>query len=72
MEQRILHNRAKCLVCGDIIESTAANDTQRCSCGNLYVGGGRDHIQRKYKQGRLSFVNMIEYELDPSDPTGKP
>ena len=46
MDQRIIRNRAKCLRCGDIIESTNRWDFVTCSCGSLSVDGGRDYLKR--------------------------
>lgn len=45
----ILHNRAKCLACGDILESTSVHDFVTCSCGNLSVDGGHDYLKRSVK-----------------------
>jgi hypothetical protein len=46
MTQRILHNKAKCLKCGDIIESTHRHDFVTCSCESLSVDGGKDYLKR--------------------------
>ena len=45
-ERRIKHNRAKCLQCGDIIESVHRHDFKFCSCRKLAVDGGLDYIRR--------------------------
>ena len=50
-----MRNRAKCLKCGDIIESTDRHDFVTCSCGNLSVDGGYDYKKR-------SCVDMSQYE----------
>lgn len=42
----ITSNKARCLKCGDIIESTHRHDFQTCSCGNLSVDGGHDYLRR--------------------------
>lgn len=44
----ILRNSAKCLSCGDTIESTHRHDYVTCSCGNLSVDGGKAYIKRMY------------------------
>lgn len=49
MEKRILRNRAKCLVCGEILESKCRHDFKTCNCGNLSVDGGKDYIRRCVK-----------------------
>jgi hypothetical protein len=35
-----MRNRAKCKLCGDIIESMHSTDLQACKCGQIYVDGG--------------------------------
>ena len=42
----ILHNRIKCRICGDIIESTTVHDFKMCSCGACGVDGGHDYLRR--------------------------
>lgn len=56
-EERIIRNAAKCLLCGDEIESKHRYDYQICSCGNLRVDGGTDYIRRGFLHGRESFEN---------------
>lgn len=46
----IIRNRAKCLLCGEIVESTYTHDYKRCGCGALAVDGGHDYIRRTYKE----------------------
>lgn len=60
--KEIIRNRAKCLMCGDIIESTYRNDFRSCSCGNLHVDGGKDYIRRGFRNGKESFQNMNEFK----------
>lgn len=60
--ERIIHNRARCLVCGDIIESKYRNDFRTCSCGNLSVDGGQDYIRRGYLSDMWENMNVIEEE----------
>lgn len=46
----ILRNRAKCLICGEVLESTFRHHYVTCSCGSLSVDGGHDYICRCYKE----------------------
>lgn len=48
MEKRskIVHNRIRCLKCGDIIESKTVHDYVECSCGACAVDGGKDYLRR--------------------------
>ena len=41
----IVRNSAKCLRCGDEIESKHRHDWQTCSCDNIFVDGGHDYIR---------------------------
>lgn len=45
-EPRILHNRIRCKLCGDVIESTHHHDFKWCSCGKVAVDGGHDYLRR--------------------------
>jgi len=42
----IVHNRARCRKCGDVIESTHVHDFKYCSCGSIFVDGGQEYIRR--------------------------
>lgn len=43
---RIVHNRIRCLKCGDVIESVTVHDYRECSCGACAVDGGKDYLRR--------------------------
>lgn len=38
--RRLIRNAARCLVCGDVIESRDRREVSVCSCKNAYVSGG--------------------------------
>ena len=42
----IKRNRAKCLFCGDIVESEFTHDFKFCKCGKLAVDGGHSYLRR--------------------------
>ncbi len=44
-QYRILRNAAKCLKCGDEIESMHVHDFVSCSCGTIFVDGGREYLR---------------------------
>ena len=46
MATKIIRNRAKCLKCGDVIESTHRHDFVWCKCGAIFVDGGLDYLRR--------------------------
>jgi tRNA(Ile2) C34 agmatinyltransferase TiaS len=52
----VLVNKAKCGVCGDVIESKHRHDYVRCSCGEIAVDGGKDYLKRSAN----NFDNLIE------------
>lgn len=45
----IIRNCAKCLACGDILESISVHDYVTCSCGNVSIDGGNDYLKRSVK-----------------------
>lgn len=51
-------SRAKCLVCGDVIESKHRHDFVTCSCGNLSLDGGNDYMRILFtKKDKHAIVN---------------
>ena len=68
-----IKNIAKCLLCGDIVESKHRHDFVTCKCGNLSVDGGKDYFKRSIVHGLNSYkeLNLLkdeeEKELDPCD-----
>lgn len=57
----IKRNRAKCLHCGDIIESKNRHDFVTCTCGMLSVDGGLDYLKRC---GDLKFMEELSEYTD--------
>ncbi len=45
-ERRILHNRARCKKCADVVESKHRWDYVTCKCGAIAVDGGRNYLKR--------------------------
>ena len=43
---KIIRNRIKCKICGEIIESTSVHDFKVCSCESCAVDGGHDYLKR--------------------------
>lgn len=67
MSEKILHNRAKCLKCFDIIESKYCHDFVTCSCGDLSVDGGKDYLRRVGDLSEGSWEDLSEsVELNDS------
>jgi len=44
----IKSNKARCTVCGDIIESKHRHDYVSCKCGAISVDGGKDYLKRNF------------------------
>jgi hypothetical protein len=53
-----IKNIAKCLLCGDIIESKHRHDYVTCKCGNLSVDGGQDYWKRSIVHGIDSYKEL--------------
>ncbi len=43
---KIIRNRAKCVLCRDVIESHHRHDFVECSCRSIFVDGGKDYLRR--------------------------
>ncbi len=52
----IKRNAAQCLKCDDVIESKHVHQFVRCSCGEIFVDGGKEYLRR----GANSFDNLID------------
>lgn len=60
MVSKIKVNKAKCLKCGDIIESKHRHDFVFCKCESVAVDGGKDYLRRL---GNLEDMeDMSEFE----------
>lgn len=61
----IIHNRIKCLKCGDVIESKSVHDFRWCSCHSCAVDGGRQYLRRIGEP--TVWEDMSECIEDPPD-----
>jgi hypothetical protein len=61
-EYKILHNKAQCKKCGDIIESHYRHDFVSCKCGSIFVDGGLDYC-RSGADNIENFIDLSESEL---------
>lgn len=55
---KIIKNAAKCVHCGDIIESTHVHDFKWCSCKTISVDGGHYYLKRTFKNSPADFEDM--------------
>lgn len=42
---KLVKNRIRCKLCGDVIESKTRHDFKWCSCGKCFVDGGIDYMR---------------------------
>lgn len=61
---KLVRNIAKCLLCGETIESKYRNNYVSCSCGNLAVDGGTSYLRRVYGK-QSTWEDLSEYETNP-------
>ena len=47
----IVRNSAKCLICGDEIESRGRHDFRECKCENIFVDGGTAYLRGGVRHG---------------------
>ena len=65
-EKRIKHNKIRCKLCDDVIESKHHYDFVRCKCENAFVDGGKDYVRFGAKD--LSTVECLtEYYEEGED-----
>lgn len=58
---KIIHNRIKCLKCGDIIKSEYRHDYKTCSCGACAVDGGHDYLRRYESLDDWQEMSVVEH-----------
>ena len=70
IKHKIIRNRAKCKLCGDIVESFSVHDYRECSCGNASVDGGRDYLKRSGNPEDMEDMSEIEIARETSCSVG--
>lgn len=60
--RKIISNKAKCTLCGHIVESKHIHDFRSCSCGNIHVDGGLEYLKRGVRGDWDTLVDLSEYE----------
>lgn len=61
--KELISNKAKCLKCGEIIESKTVHNFVQCKCGNLFVDGGLEYTRRGVMESDL-WEELSEYKND--------
>lgn len=60
---KIIRNRAKCLICGAVVESKYTHDFKVCLCGNVAVDGGLEYLKRSVKDlSKYKDLSIVENE----------
>jgi hypothetical protein len=62
MTKVIKSNKARCKLCGDIIESRGVHDFQSCQCEEIFVDGGHEYLRRGAND--LNNIEERSIELD--------
>lgn len=55
-----MRNRAKCALCGDILESFTLDDWEVCSCKEIAIGGGSTRFLSKSRDERYSHFLRVD------------
>lgn len=67
-EEMIERNSARCMDCGDEIESTHRHDWVQCSCRAIFVDGGREYRRfgwtegARYESTSIYDVHSVTYD----------
>lgn len=69
MTRKIKRNAIRCNHCGDEIESVHVHDFRWCSCGSVFVDGGREYLRRGYRDSTADFEDLAEWEDVAGDHT---
>jgi hypothetical protein len=59
-ENAVLENKARCRLCGDVVESTHRHDFRSCSCGAMSVDGGHAYVRRSWDGSKGDVRDVIE------------
>ena len=60
-------NAIRCPECGDTIYSRTRNDFRGCTCGSIFIDGGRDYMKVSAKPEIFKQLKTIELELDVTE-----
>ena len=67
---QIVHNRIRCLICEDVIESETVHDYRTCSCGACAADGGKCYLRRSGNRGTWEDCSeVVEATSDDSRRT---
>ncbi len=59
---KIITNKAKCLICNEILESKDIHDYKICKCGNLSIDGGKYYLKRSANNpDKVEELSIVKY-----------
>ncbi|MGN1038198.1 MAG: hypothetical protein ACI4P0_02240 [Mailhella sp.] len=58
MSEEIFGNAIQCTHCGDVIESKSRHDFVRCSCGRVFVDGGKSYRRIGFTESEQDYVDL--------------
>lgn len=61
--EEIERNSAKCCGCGDEIESRGRNELVSCSCGAVFVDGGKEYRRRGWDGRGAGYLDTSIYTV---------
>ncbi|MBJ6986085.1 DUF6634 family protein [Devosia sp. MC521] len=67
MNEIIIRNSVRCLLCGEEIVSEDRHDFRYCSCGSVAVDGGNAYTRRVYKTDGSWVDTSIIAQREPED-----
>lgn len=57
---KIVKNAARCLKCGEHVESVRRHDFVTCLCGAVAVDGGKDYLKRSGNPEDIVDLSVVE------------
>ena len=61
-------NKARCKICGDIIESISVHDYEECKCGACAVDGGLEYFRRSWDPKYGNHEDVMEELIEEITP----
>ena len=64
MSEKIIVNKVKCRLCGDVLISEHRYDWKQCRCGELAIDGGTKYLRRVVKTDLVNIIELSEKETE--------
>ena len=66
--EKIISNKIRCALCGEIIESKYRHDFVTCKCEEVSVDGGKSYLKRAAKTDLKNVIELSDVELEEREP----